>query len=102
MSYRNKVIIVDIDSSRNPNQILILEAEREEGKNQVKASEKPEDVIHQMAVLCEGLCCLIHAAEDLGIKKSSDSLKDCINHLKEGFMDSSYFTILEQEQQSKN
>ncbi len=48
-----------------------------------------------MACLCEAICTLIHSAESAGIKKSPDSLRDCIHHLEQGVMDASYRATME-------
>jgi len=51
--------------------------------------QKPNPVL-DMATLCEGIVLLIRAANKDGIKKEADSLRDCLNHLKKGFVDESY------------
>lgn len=49
-----------------------------------------DNIIIQMAALCEGICMLIHCAEQTGINPSHDSLKRCIDYLEKGFADASY------------
>lgn len=53
-----------------------------------------EEIIADMAHLCEGICTLIHSADQAGIKNSAASLRDCIKHLEDGFADSSYNTTI--------
>jgi len=57
--------------------------------------EEAEEVIGDMATLCEGLCTLIHLADQNGIKKGVASLKSCIKHLEAGHGDIFYkaFTV---------
>ncbi len=53
-----------------------------------------EEVIKDMAHLCEAVCALIHSADQADIKDSASSLRDCIKHLEDGFADSSYKTTI--------
>ena len=57
-------------------------------------SGKKEEVIVDMAHLCEGVCTLIHSADQAGIKDSASLLRDCIKHLENGFSDPSYNTTI--------
>jgi hypothetical protein len=54
-----------------------------------------------MACLCEGLCTLIHAADQGGIKDSAASLRDCIRHLENGFADAEYKAYKNEDQNSE-
>lgn len=47
-------------------------------------------VLADMSTLCEGLCTLIHVADQNNIKPSAQSLRDCIRHLEKGFADATY------------
>ncbi len=69
-----------------------FDSERREGIMIGHPEGQSIDIVADMAVLCEGLCTLIHQANTEGSKKDSDSLADCINHLQKGFIDSSYKT----------
>jgi hypothetical protein len=46
-----------------------------------------------MATLCEGVCTLIHLADQRGFKKSANSLRDCIKHLENGFADADFESL---------
>lgn len=86
---RNKVLIIDIDTSRKDEMIIVAHGTRE--GNDISKVDDGFDVVSDMASLCEALCTLIHSAEHEGIKSSPESLRDCINHLEQGVMDASYF-----------
>lgn len=86
MSFKN-TIIVDVDSSRENRVSIGKPKEFEVPKTQ---EEWAKSIVDDMATLCEGLCTLIHVAEQNGLKASPDSLRDCIKHLQDGFADSSY------------
>lgn len=82
-------LFVNIDTDRSPviqigKPSHIQAPDTEEAANQM--------VLDDMATLCEALCTLIHVAHDSGYKDGSESLRDCIKHLEEGFVDSSYET----------
>lgn len=84
----NLVLVVDIDTKREQNQIRIQHAKR--NCNNFRETNPKYSVITDMAALCEATCTLIHSAESEGIKSSLDSLRDCKNHLEQGVSDSSY------------
>lgn len=97
--FRN-VVQVDIDTNRTPPVYL--------GKpKEFSRSEEhyAQEVIDDMATLCEGICTLIHVAEKYNIKPSADSLRDCIKHITDGFADASYkgtsFDDFKKESESK-
>lgn len=89
---RNMVLVIDIDSKRRP-QIHITRANRVGDSLSADEDEKP-DPVRDMAFLCEALCTVIHAAEGAKIKDSASSLRDCINHLEQGFADPTYFATI--------
>ena len=81
------VIIIDIDTSRD----VPIQVGKPEGFKQGESKEElSKQIIEDMATLCEGICTLIHVADQQGLKPSADSLRDCIKHLESGFADSSY------------
>lgn len=49
--------------------------------------EMAELVLLDIATLCEALVVTIRTAEEMGIKPAHVSLKDCIKHLQDGFVD---------------
>ena len=75
------ILTVDIDTDREGSPILIGKPEIDDNAN---------TVIMDMACLCEALCTLIHVADKEGIRSGSDSLRNCIRHLEDGFVDPSY------------
>ncbi len=87
MAWKN-TIAVDIDTSRKDSPIQIQKPENFNAE--MSEQEWRESIVDDMATLCEGLCTLIHVAEQQGLKSSPDSLRDCIKHLQDGFADSSY------------
>lgn len=81
------IVEVDIDTSRT-NTVMIGKANGLTG-NETK-DELAEIIVLDMATLCEGICTLIHVADQQGLKPSADSLRDCIKHLQDGFSDANY------------
>ncbi len=77
-------LIVDYDDERKEGAIMIGPIAEHENQ---KMEAKP---LLDMGILCEAVCTLIHICNKKDIKKDSDSLKDCIEHLKKGFMDETY------------
>lgn len=51
-----------------------------------------DNIIHDMAFMCEELGHHIHYAEQHGYKSSADSLRDCIKHLQDVFLDTNIET----------
>ena len=85
----NIALIIDIDSSREAgHQIKIQQVSRT--INDEIISTEDYDVIEQMAILCEGICTLIHCADQAKIKPSFKSVEDCIKHITDGFLDPTY------------
>jgi hypothetical protein len=78
-------LIVDFDDQRE-NQIMIGPVS-EYPNHEIKV-----EPIFDMGLLCEAVCTMIHLCNKQGIKKDSESLKDCIDHLKKGFIDETYKT----------
>lgn len=89
------VICIDIDDSRKDSPIIIKKPESTE---QVDFESQ---VILDMACICEALCTMIHIAEKHGVKKSPDSLRDCIKHLQDGFSDANYEVIVVNKENEK-
>lgn len=88
---RNKVLVIDIDDSQTDGNSHIKISHAFRTGDKVKPVSEDYDTIGDMITLCEAICTLIHCAEKDNIKKSSDSLRDCINHLESGTFDASYF-----------
>lgn len=85
------ILIIDIDTDRKETVHIGKPANDPKfKKDKISHQEFAETVLTDMASLCEALCTLIHTAENAGIKKSPDSLRDCIKHLTDGFADASY------------
>jgi len=75
------IIIVDIDTERTP----VTQIGKMEGSELPKNPEDAKDfVIKDMACLTEGLCTLINAADQSGIKTIKESIEDVIRHLEGG------------------
>jgi len=55
-------------------------------------NNQKEDMVMDMALLCEAVCTLIHLANKEGVKVDYLSLEHCIKHLKDGFVDETYKT----------
>ena len=90
----NTAIVIDIDSEREEGcRVVIQEVNRT--KNDQLIPTEDLDQVDMMGVLCEGVCTLIHTANEVGLKKDYESIKDCINHIESGFVDASYFTKVE-------
>ena len=89
---RNDVLIIDIDSDRDI-PVHVLHGSR--SGDDVKPVDTESNIVKDMALICEALVLLIHTAENEGIKKSPQSLRDCITHLENGFADASYFGFIE-------
>jgi len=71
---------------------LMIQLDTEDETGHIKIgpiSETPvePDPILDMGILCEALCVLIRICHKAGVKSESDALRDCIKHLKDGFMD---------------
>lgn len=81
------ILQIDLDSDRKE---AIIIAKPEPFQKPRNAEEEAAMVIDDMATCCEAICTLIHVADQGGIKKSADSLRDCIKHLEHGFGDASY------------
>lgn len=77
--------------------VIDLDTEREEtiriGPMGSFENEKP-DPIGDMSVICEALVTMIRLCHNEGIKDESESIRDCIKHLKMGFVDETYKTEL--------
>ena len=84
------ILTIDIDTDRE-HTVLIKKPDH------IKKPETDEEaknmVISDMACMCEGLVTLIHLAHQNKMKDSVQSLKDCIKHLEDGFIDSQYKTV---------
>lgn len=80
-----KKLLIDLDTERKGGSVLVLYPD---------TGEKLDPVL-DMATLCEAVCTIIHAAHDAGIKKDFESVRDCIEHIKKGFIDESYIAYIE-------
>ncbi len=85
------IVEVDYDSSRKENPISIGKPLGFDLSGMTK-EQWSESVVLDMATLCEGICTLIHLAEQNGLKNSADSVRDCIKHIQDGFSDCNYET----------
>jgi len=93
------ILIVDIDSDRKD---AVRIGKPPEFKIPDNTEEQAKAVINDMATLCEGICTLIHLAEQNGIKQGADSLRDCIKHLESGFADASYESYISGDQNNRD
>lgn len=84
----NIALVVDINTNRDKPEKIIIQSVTRNGNSLEPVEEN--DIITKMAALCEGICTLIHCAESEGIKPSHQSIKDCIKHITDGFIDASY------------
>lgn len=80
------ILIVDVDSDRKESPIIIKHG------NTIQVTDEEWQAMEDMGTLCEAICTLIHYADNKGYKSGADSLRDCINHLQQGFVDASYKT----------
>jgi predicted HAD superfamily Cof-like phosphohydrolase len=78
-----RILIVDIDTDR-VDTIRIGPMQRFENE---KIEPNP---VSDMSVLCEAVCTMIHLCHQEGIKDESQSLRDCIKHLQDGFVAPGY------------
>ena len=80
---RNELtIILDSDAEHS------IQIGKPESAAPTSQEELNDMVILDMATLCEALTVLIRQAHAMDIKSESDSLRDCIKHLENGFVDS--------------
>ena len=91
----NIAVIVDIDSDREGGQVIVQQVDRTSKGKLTPTSTA--GTIEQMAALCEGICTLIHCADQADEKSSAESLRSCIKHITEGFADASYKGIIEKQ-----
>lgn len=82
------ILIIDMDTTRREAPIMM--GKTPDFPQPTTEEEWGVQIIDDMATLCEGICTLIHLAEEKGLKSSPDSLRDCIKHLQDGFADASY------------
>jgi hypothetical protein len=94
------IVGVDIDTSRKDSPVQISKPET--FNENMTEQEWRQSIVDDMATLCEGICTLIHVAEQQGLKSSPDSLRDCIKHLQDGFADSSYKGITHKQKKDGN
>lgn len=80
-------LFIDYDDSKQP--FISMGLVKKYANEEIKI-----DPALDMAILCEAICMLIHVCHQNDIKKDADSLRDCIKHLKEGFIDETYRGIL--------
>lgn len=85
-------LIVDIDTERKTPGAVVIGKPPDFPRPKSK-EQNATMIIDDMACLCEALCTMIHLAEDVGVRDSSTSLRNCIKHLTDGFADASYSTI---------
>jgi hypothetical protein len=82
-------VVVDIDETRDKQHQVIIQQVTITQNDKIIPTENI-NIIEQMAILCEGICMLIHCADQEKIKPSYKSIEDCIKHLTSGFVDASY------------
>ncbi|NOX64637.1 MAG: hypothetical protein GXO85_02280 [Chlorobi bacterium] len=85
----NVAIIVDINTDRNKDEIVIVQQVNRTLDDEIIPTDELNQ-IELMFALCEATCLLIHSANKEGLKKDFESVKDCINHIQNGFSDASY------------
>lgn len=81
-------IIIDIDTDRTESPVVIGKPSgvTQPANFESALSHWKQDV----STVCEGLCTLIHVGEQAQFAPSSDTLRNCIDHLQKGFADASY------------
>lgn len=92
----NAAIIIDINTIRGKDHQVIIQQVKRTTNGEI-ISDEEVDIIKQMAMLCEGICMLIHCADQEKIKPSYESVKDCIKHITDGFADASYIASIKQK-----
>jgi hypothetical protein len=72
--------------------MIQLDTEDETGHIKIgpisKTTLEPNPIL-DMGILCEALCVLIRICGKAGVKSEAQALRDCIKHLKDGFIDES-------------
>jgi hypothetical protein len=77
-----KSIVVDIDSDREPDVLLY------------DSNPFPQDSFKDLKLMCKAVCTLIHGMHAAGVQKDYQSLRDCIKHLEEGFVNPRHQAIV--------
>lgn len=80
-------VSLDTESIEQP---IIIHKDESFNPESLSKQEWGLSLIDDMATLCEGICTLIHLADQNGIIPSDMSLKSCINHLEQGFADADF------------
>jgi hypothetical protein len=78
-----RVLVVDLDTDREK-QIKI---------GLIDKDEKPNPIL-DMGVLCEAVVTLIHLCHQANIKSDSESVRNCIRHITNGFAEAGYIATL--------
>jgi len=77
---------------------LMIEVDTESDRDKIAVGPIPfhpgdkieADPLIDMGVIAEALCLMIKICHNNGIKDESESIRDCISHLKQGFIDETY------------
>jgi hypothetical protein len=80
-----RLLVVDIDTDRKDT-IIVGPMKRFENE---EIQAKP---LLDMGCLCEALCLMIRICHNSHLKDQSDSIRDCIDHLKKGFIEENYMS----------
>jgi len=92
----NTAIIVDVNTEREKEgKVIIQEVIRTQNDKLVPTEDLNQ--IGLMSALCEGVCVLIHSANEIGLKEDYKSIEDCVNHIQIGFADASYISYSTKE-----
>lgn len=78
-----RLLVVDVDTDRKDT-IIVGPMKRFENE---EIQAKP---LLDMGCLCEAICLMIRICHNSNLKDQSDSIRDCIDHLKKGFIDENY------------
>jgi len=100
----NIAVIVDIKSDRKDGgEIIVSHVNRKRAGDIVESTSETDyyNEIGLMNVLCEGVVTLIHSANNSGLKKDYESLRDCISYLEKGFADPTYRGVMEKDNLSR-
>ena len=89
----NNAVVVDVNTSRKP-QVIIAALKRTKGDQLVPTDDS--NPLDDLSTLLEGVCTMIHALEQEGIRDSATSLKKCIEYITNGFADASYKAYIDE------
>jgi hypothetical protein len=83
----HRTILIDYNTERNPD--LIVSPIQIYENEDIKACP-----VLDMNILCEAVGSMIKLCHTEGIKKDSESIRDCVDRLKKIFIDTSFKTVM--------